>query len=314
MADKSSPDDPSLLVVIVDVNPWFWSNAALTQQQPPLAMSNDGSDLAAPLTFQQMWDQVLMFLSSYSLLRSDNQLAVIASNMNESRFVFNSDETVAGWNPNSGLHQAFSSLTERIKDIALQVPTPEQSETEQGSVLSGALSMALCYINRIQRKISDVKPRILMLQVSPDLSPQYVPLMNCIFSAQKNSIPLDACVLCDTDSTFLQQAAHLTNGVYLRPDKRQGLLQYLLTIFLVDVYSRKFLRMPTAADVDYRAACFCHKTVTDLAYVCSVCLSIYCNNRSPLCNTCGTRFALPKLPALPAKKKKAGPGAAVNAS
>lgn len=42
-------------------------------------------------------------------------------------------------------------------------------------------------INRI-RKLDDlghIKPRILILSVSPDSAQQYIPLMNCIFSAQK---------------------------------------------------------------------------------------------------------------------------------
>lgn len=39
---------------------------------------------------------------------------------------------------------------------------------------------------------------------------------------------IDACMLGGSDSTFLQQATHLTGGVYLRPKYRSALLQYLL--------------------------------------------------------------------------------------
>ncbi len=39
---------------------------------------------------------------------------------------------------------------------------------------------------------------------------------------------IDACMLGGADSTFLQQATHLTGGVYLRPRHRGALLQYLL--------------------------------------------------------------------------------------
>ena len=39
---------------------------------------------------------------------------------------------------------------------------------------------------------------------------------------------MDACMLGAADSTFLQQAAHLTSGVYLRPKHKGALLQYLL--------------------------------------------------------------------------------------
>ena len=39
---------------------------------------------------------------------------------------------------------------------------------------------------------------------------------------------IDACMLSGSDSTFLQQATHLTGGIYLRPRLRGALLQYLL--------------------------------------------------------------------------------------
>lgn len=45
--------------------------------------------------------------------------------------------------------------------------------------------------------------------------------------SRRQSIPLDACVLAE-ESSFLQQAAHLTGGVYLRPQRQAALSQYLL--------------------------------------------------------------------------------------
>ncbi|CAD6959906.1 unnamed protein product, partial [Tilletia laevis] len=185
----------------------------------------------------------------------------------------------------------------------------------------------------------------------------YVPLMNCIFAAQKRVelvLPsLQACIyaflwgsprkltsflsndlpsqsiLIDVlkltqgqDVVFLQQAAHLTAGTYLRLDldekgdavpvsssssstrkgaasAKQGikplsLLQVLMTTFLPSRDLRYFppslsfsstitsdsnssttgiLRLPTLDSVDFRAACFCHRTVVDVGFVCSVCLS-----------------------------------------
>lgn len=31
--------------------------------------------------------------------------------------------------------------------------------------------------------------------------------------------------------------------------------------------------LPTQVNVDFRAACFCHKKVVDVGFVCSICLS-----------------------------------------
>ena len=45
---------------------------------------------------------------------------------------------------------------------------------------------------------------------------------------QRCEVVIDACMLGASDSAFLQQAAHLTNGIYLRPKHKDALLQYLL--------------------------------------------------------------------------------------
>ena len=39
---------------------------------------------------------------------------------------------------------------------------------------------------------------------------------------------MDACVVGPSDSPFLQQAADMTKGAYLRPGRSSALLQYLL--------------------------------------------------------------------------------------
>jgi len=116
---------------------------------------------------------------------------------------------------------------------------------------------------------------------------------------------VDSCVLSQQDSSFLQQASHLTGGIYLKPQHIGGLLQYLLGSFLADQNIRKFLNLPTLTRVDYRASCFCHKRAIDMGYVCSVCLSIFCTFKA-VCSTCGEKFVnFPKLP--PVKKKKIEP-------
>lgn len=36
---------------------------------------------------------------------------------------------------------------------------------------------------------------------------------------------------------------------------------------------RQILAVPTQDRIDFRAACFCHKNIIDIGFVCSVCLS-----------------------------------------
>jgi transcription initiation factor TFIIH subunit 3 len=43
--------------------------------------------------------------------------------------------------------------------------------------------------------------------------------------------------------------------------------------YLPDAMAREALVIPGSAEVDFRAACFCHGKIVDLGGVCSVCLS-----------------------------------------
>lgn len=153
---------------------------------------------------------------------------------------------------------------------------PALGHGEKGtSMIAGALSMALAYINRIVKAddVGHIKPRILIVSVSPDSAYQYIPIMNCIFSAQKMQIPIDVCKVLGKDTVFLQQAAHITNGTYMHLDQPAGLLKYLMTVHLPDRFVRNYMHLPGEDQVDFRAACFCHRRIIDIGYVCSVCLS-----------------------------------------
>uniref|UniRef100_A0A673KW10 General transcription factor IIH subunit 3 n=1 Tax=Sinocyclocheilus rhinocerous TaxID=307959 RepID=A0A673KW10_9TELE len=118
----------------------------------------------------------------------------------------------------------------------------------------------------------DMKSRILVIKAAEDSTLQYMNFMNVIFAAQKKNILIDACVL-DADSGLLQQACDITGGLYLRIPQKIALTQYLLWVFLPDTDQRSQLLLPPPVHVDYRAACFCHRNLIEIGYVCSVCLS-----------------------------------------
>lgn len=91
------------------------------------------------------------------------------------------------------------------------------------------------------------------------------------------------------DSSLLQQASNLTNGLYFKVPQINGLLNYLLWLFLPNLSTRSILVYPPNSQVDFRAACFCHRKLIDVGYVCSVCLSVFCSF-TPICSTCNCNF------------------------
>ncbi|KAL4975336.1 TFIIH subunit Tfb4/p34 [Aspergillus desertorum] len=154
-----------------------------------------------------------------------------------------------------------------------------------------------------------LQSRILIISVSSATGSahQYIPIMNGIFACQRLHIPIDVCKL-SGDAVFLQQASDATKGIYMSISEPRGLLQYLMMAFLPDQRSRKHLILPTRVDVDFRAACFCHRRVVDIGFVCSICLSIFCvPPENGDCLTCATHLDTGDYGAKPAvivKKKK----------
>jgi transcription initiation factor TFIIH subunit 3 len=174
--------------------------------------------------------------------------------------------------------------------------TDHDLSTSTTTQMAGALTLALAFINKAtiaysgansdpaDKPSSDandgatrgaprgLRSRIFVLSVSGDLAHQYIPIMNTTFAAQSKRIPIDILKLAG-DTVFLQQACDATKGIYMQPRNPQGLLQYLMMAFLPDQAVREHLVVPKQEMVDFRAACFCHRNVVDIGFVCSICLS-----------------------------------------
>ena len=158
------------------------------------------------------------------------------------------------------------------------------------------------------------RPRVLCIVCSPDVPGQHIASMNAVFAAQGEGVAIDGlvvpCATAESSSLVLQQAAHLTGGTYLAPPHalaREGLLQLLISIFLPcpgPGGARDLLNLPAMPEdraVDLRASCFCHSRPVSNGLVCSVCLSVFCDegarDASGRCPTCGTDVG-PLPPAL----------------
>lgn len=240
--------------------------------------------------------------------------------------------------------EAKSALDKSLQSLLANTQTSTVAGTYTTS-LAGALTLALTYTNKKSVTLAEENPsmasssipndtsasgtvtsfnaRILVVSVSSTSASQYIPLMNTVFAAQRLRIPIDVLSVPLTRSTtksqvdsgsssasFLQQAADATNGVFLPLAHPHGILQTLFLAYLPSGSSREMLLMPTTQGVDFRAACFCHQKTIDIGYVCSICLSIFCEPPADKeCLTCGAPLKLggegwAKPPAVLPKKKK----------
>ncbi|KAF8236571.1 Tfb4-domain-containing protein [Tricholoma matsutake] len=289
-------DAASHLSVVIDFSPSQWHQSAHNVNPYPLSLNS-------------FLSQLLAFLNSHIAFKHENTLAVFGAFPGKSVMLYSStdlptDNQVIDANSYPPFKLVDSTIITRIMKELDNI----EGQEDAPCALVGAITKALCYINRTTSRststtaiptatldLADLPdPRILILSVSPDLSSSYIPIMNSIFSAQKLKITIDVCQLYGPDSVFLQQAAHLTGGSYIFLERRDALLQHLTMSFLSPPSIRKILSVPTQDKVDFRAACFCHKNIVDIGFVCSVCLSIFCQP-VPVCSTCRTKFPIKTL-------------------
>ncbi|CAI5994215.1 unnamed protein product [Closterium sp. NIES-64] len=299
-------EDLSLLVLVVDVNPFFWA------LRPP----------SLP-TFHDFLSQLRVFLNAYLLLHSANRAAVIATGHSCCAFVHppTSDTSAASSSSSSSSSSSLSSPSSPAEAAVSQLLSFATAETErakreaaagtaeggesagredgdggtermEGVEGNGAMDREMRDREGSQeggvsggREGGESGGKGLVGDQASLLS-GYVAIMNAIFSSQKAAVPIDACAIGEADSAFLQQAAFLTGGLYLHSTRPNALLQDLLLVFGVDQFSRDFITLPQPSAVDFRASCFCHKRPVDMGFVCSVCLSIFCSP-ARTCATCG---------------------------
>ncbi|KAI0663509.1 transcription factor Tfb4 [Cubamyces menziesii] len=304
-------DKPSHLSVIIDLSPTQWALCAQSTNPPGISL-------------QTFLSQLLAFLNAHIACKDENTLAVFGALPGQSVLLYSStgEVTTADNEPtDSNTYRPFKALDATVMNsLAERLESFENAAEEAPIGLVGCLTKSLCYINRVTSGAStpasggegssaSVDPRILVMSVSPDQSSTYIPIMNSIFSAQKLKVTIDVCKIFGAENVFLQQAAHLTGGAYVQVGKPDALLQYMMMSFLPPPAIRQLIAVPTQDRVDFRAACFCHKRIVEIGFVCSVCLSIFCQP-VPVCSTCRTKFPIKTLQRLNASRPLALPASA----
>lgn len=328
----AADNSPSLLSIVLDTNPRAWAA------------------LDSSLSLAQAISNILVFVNAHLAFSNTNQVAVIAAHVNRAVWLYPTPQSPsittaakdhsgdvqmqdvpaetnapsASANKYPQFAQIESSVFSSIQ--TLMAETTVQDLDQVTTQLSGALTLALCRINKAAQALSSsdttisnaapvnstapppVKGRIVVISVSDSEPSQYIPTMNAVFAAAHNQVAIDTISLAG-DSTFLQQACFNTNGIFLKASNPKGLLTYLMFGLIPDTEARGDLITPTHDTVDFRTACFCHGKVVDTGFVCSVCLSIFCEPpENAECLTCGTVLALGNYGAKPAvmprKKKK----------
>ncbi|WFD41714.1 RNA polymerase II transcription factor B subunit 4 [Malassezia psittaci] len=285
---------PDFLVVILDLNPKAW------QRSHGVSKEYSRAD-AAFQNLKQTLSTTLVFLNAHVAMQHGNGVAVYGAVDGTAELLYTTAPFVHKSKQTDDQSTISACLPFKNMDDALFIQARKLirgaceelagGSTRKSNGLVRALSLALCHINQVtalarttdaqsEYKLNatdDIKKgrqltsvgfhhRVLIMSVTPDASAQYVPMMNCIFSAQKQGIQIDVCKLLGEDTVFLRQACHLTDGHYYSMPTLDGLLEVLAMVFLPSKSIRPVLMFPAMDDVDFRAACFCHRRNVDIGY------------------------------------------------
>lgn len=309
-------DTPSLLTLVIDANIISWAH--LSKQATP--------DDTGDKQLIEALKSIVVFLNAHLAFNSANQVCVIAAHSEGIEYLYPSSESTENKSMiNPDMYRGFRTVDETVVEQFYKL-CKRELEIGPGngpvrSSLSGAMSSGLTYINRIMKEneSTNLRSRLLVITCGSSQAKdevfQYIPIMNCIFTATKMKCPIDVVKIGGSmSSTFLQQATDATNGVYLHLENTRGLIQYLSTAMFIDPSLRGSIVKPNYGSVDFRTSCFLTGKVVAVGFVCSVCLCVLSvippDQKCPACDSKFDSKVIAKLrkkPALPngISKKKA---------
>jgi transcription initiation factor TFIIH subunit 3 len=299
-------DESSVVVILLDLNPYSWAHAAIhaekqRRQRKSVDDDEEEEDIGRNnhLVLPEVAKSICIFINAILLLHQDNHVAIVGAHYDgkpELIFPPSSDE-------NNGLNiqQCLFRAIEKVMMIHDDSSTimEEDKGISVNTTLNPAVSLGLCYINRVMKRSAlgeaGIQRRMLILTASEPSPREFVALTNGIFAAGKLSLMIDVCDCSPFGATILFQLANNTGGIFVNNVKNDpgALTQYLLSMFLCDGRSRKYLSLPPQPPSDLRAACFCHENkLVEIGWTCSVCLSVFCTSDLSKCPTCGSRVTI----------------------
>lgn len=307
---NATEDVPSLLTVILDISPRLWAEFDHVKGEKTSIIS--------------VLKSLIVFLNGHLAFNGANQVAVIAAYSQGIQYLYprntsNNSKDLSIVNPN--MYRRFRNVDEALVEDFYELFKKEDGlidQKVQKSTLSGAMSAGLAYTNRISKEYESlgIKSRVLVITCGSSREKdeifQYIPIMNCIFSASKLKCPIDVIKIGgNKESTFLQQTTDATNGVYIHLDSTAGIIQYLSTAMSIDPSLRHIIVRPTQGSVDFRTSCYLTGKVVAIGFICSVCLCVLSvippGHKCPACDSEFDERVIAKLkkkPVVPRVVKK----------
>eukprot|EP00981_Chlorochromonas_danica_P003018 scaffold602_cov179-Ochromonas_danica.AAC.15 len=231
---------PSFLIVLLDL-------------ESLLSYVNSRAS-SGSLTVSSLIHSLLPFLHSFAFQHRENRLAFLTHGLSSTKLIYPQTDDSSSAKMSYLPHLPVLSQVV-VEKVAVAVEEErELLHTKKSSKrhLSSALSTALTIVRQQQQDQQEqegvgsrTQARVLLLQFDKDRPQNYNALMNCIFSAQKMEVVVDALLCSSFDSHLLQQVCFLAEGLYVRHGDGGDLAAMLTTYFLADRKTRQLLSNPS---------------------------------------------------------------------
>lgn len=144
-----------------------------------------------PKVLTQILDSTIVFANSHLMQTPSNSLAIMACHSLAAEFLYPEEHSkISDIRQIDGQYEIFTYVEKTVRQRLQKLinSAPVEKITTSESLISGALSKALCYIGRLDREKQmgeKIKSRILVITGGNDAATQYMNYMNIFFTAQK---------------------------------------------------------------------------------------------------------------------------------
>lgn len=281
------------LIVLFDLNSFHWAqyHHAMKKKQDEARKNKEAFNV---LSFEDIAECMNYAITTHIAKNSLNRAIFYTFDENQTKKIFPLDEFDEAYMKTLNFVEVRKKIMKGLIDELINKPFSYLPTSQ----LIKALSKSICTLNKLKLrspKTIRTSSRILVLFNSRMENQIFAKLMNCVFVLEHREVILDVLVLSDISQDYLQQAAQKTKGIYL-PSKypTRGLIQYMLHALTINKANRDQFKMPHLTKTNFSGSCTCHGRRTDLAWVCSVCLAIYCRESKDrikgMCTFCHEKY------------------------
>lgn len=279
------------LILLIDLNTFHWTQHHYNWKRRGREGSSSSKHL---LSFEDIVEVFNYMMASHIGKNNNNKISVYAFDENNTKKVFPVNE----YDEACLKMLNFVDMRKRVSNALVEELTSKEFSYIPHSQLIKALSKSICTLNKIKLKAPKnwkTSSRIVLLLNSQVENSIFSRLMNCVFVLESKEIILDVLVLSEVGQDYLLQASQKTRGVYLPlKNPTRGAIQHILHAFVVGRAQRNSFKMPYLTKTNFSGSCSCHNEKTDLAWICSVCLAIYCQRGKEriagVCRFCGEKY------------------------